>query len=133
MSVCHQNKASLVRFVEIVCNRGALELVNDLVAADYIGQWPADPAPVLGPTGVRRRLAECRRALPDLYVKVDALIAEEDRVAIVWRATGGRADTDAGTTVQYEGLSVVRLLAGKLVESRTIWRHDAKPALGERG
>ncbi len=131
MSVSRQNKASLVRFVEMVWNRGALEVVNELVAADYVGHCPADPAPVLGPTGVRQRVAECRWAVSDLYVKVDGLIAEEDRVAVAWRAAGARrGDTHAGTPVRYEGLSVVRLLAGKQVESRTIWSRHIKPDRG---
>lgn len=133
MSAPGQNKASLLRFVDMVWNRGALEFVDELIAADYVGHHPPGATPVLGPAGVQRRVAECREAMPDLYVKIDGLIAEEDRVAIIWRAAGVcRGDTGAGpprSPVRYEGLSVVRLLAGKQVESQTIWRHHASSRL----
>jgi predicted ester cyclase len=54
-----------------------------------------------------------RRAHPDLYIKIDDQIAEEDRVATRWRAT-----TEAPVAC-YAGISIVRLLAGKQVDSHT--------------
>jgi hypothetical protein len=129
MSAPQQNKASLLRFVEMVWNRGALEVVEELIAADYVGYYPASQAPVLGPAGVKRRVVQCRLAVPELYVKIDGLIAEDDRVAIVWRAVGdhrGHATASPPRPpMRYAGLSVVRLLAGKQVESRTVWQRDA--------
>jgi hypothetical protein len=64
---------------------------------------------------VRRLVSHGRSAHPNLYVKIDDQIAEEDRVATRWRAT----TAPAGRTPCYEGISIIRLLAGKQVESHT--------------
>jgi predicted ester cyclase len=70
-----------------------------------------------------------RRAHPDLYIKIDDQIAEDDRVATRWRATS----TDR--TQCYAGISIVRLLAGKQVDSHTEFTNLAPNACvaSERG
>jgi predicted ester cyclase len=107
------NKRKVLLFVEAVWNEGRLELIDELVAADYLGRLPCSQGGVHGPEGVRRLVAHGRRAHPDLYVKIDDQIAEDDRVATRWRAM------TTGRTPCYAGISIVRLLAGKQVESHT--------------
>ena len=73
--------------------------------------------------GVRRLVSYGRRAHPDLYVKIEDQIAEDDRVATRWLATT-RAPTRATTaptdhTPFYAGISIVRLIGGKQVDSHT--------------
>jgi hypothetical protein len=109
-SACELNKRKVRLFVEAVWNEGRLELIDELVAADYIGRFPAIDGAVHGPEGVRRLVSRGRRAYPDLYVKIEDQIAEEDRVAMRWRATA---------TECYAGISIIRLLAGKQVDSHT--------------
>ena len=111
-TISERNKARVQLFVDAVWNQGRLELIDDLVAADFMEHLSClDPA-VLGQDGVRRLVASRRRVHPELYVKIDDDIAEHDLVAVRWRATG----TDCS------GISVVRLLAGRLVDSyTTVW------------
>jgi predicted ester cyclase len=104
------NKRKVRLFVEAVWNEGRLELIDELVAADYLGRVPRIERDVHGPEGVRRLVANGRSAHPNLYVKIDDQIAEDDRVATRWRAM---------TTPCYAGISIVRLLAGVQVESHT--------------
>jgi hypothetical protein len=118
------NKRKVRLFVEAVWNEGRLELIDELVAANYLGRVPRIERGVQGPEGVRRLVACGRRAHPDLYIKIDDQIAEDDRVATRWRATTeapvARATTAAtGRTLCYAGISIIRLLAGKQVESHT--------------
>jgi predicted SnoaL-like aldol condensation-catalyzing enzyme len=114
-SASELNKRKVVLFVEAVWNEGRLELIDELVAADYLGRVPCVDREVHGPEGVRRLVACGRRSHPDLYVKIDDQIAEEDRVATRWRAM----TASNGGAPRYAGISVVRLLAGKQVESYT--------------
>jgi predicted ester cyclase len=109
------NKRKVRLFVEAVWNEGRLELIDELVAADYLGHVPRIERDVHGPDGLRRLVARGRRAHPDLYVKIDDQIAEDDRVATRWRAT----TSHTGRSACYAGISIVRLLAGKQVESHT--------------
>jgi predicted ester cyclase len=114
-SASELNKRKVVLFVEAVWNEGRLELIDELVTADYLGRVPCIEREVHGPEGVRRLVACGRRSHPDLYVKIDDQIAEDDRVATRWRAM----TAPNGRAPSYAGISVVRLLAGKQVESYT--------------
>ena len=109
------NKRKVRLFVEAVWNEGRLELIEELVADDYIGRVPRIERAIHGPEGVRRLVSCGRRAHPDLYIKIDDQIAEDDRVAMRWRAT--TAPTDGAPC--YAGISIIRLLAGKQVDSHT--------------
>jgi steroid delta-isomerase-like uncharacterized protein len=122
--VSELNKQKVRLFVEAVWNEGRLELIDELVADDYVGRVPCAERAVLGPQGVRRLVSSRRRAYPDLYVKIDDQIAEDDRVVTRWRATAqapvARATSaPTGRTLCCAGISIIRLLAGKQVDSHT--------------
>ncbi len=86
-SVTELNKRKVELFVEAVWNHGRLELIDDLVAVDHRGEVSCLTKPVVGPDGVRRLVASRRLAYPDLYIKIEDQIAEDDLVAMRWRAT----------------------------------------------
>jgi SnoaL-like polyketide cyclase len=124
MTVSELNKEKVRLFVEAVLNEGRLELIDELVAADYVGRVPCVKGGVLGPGGVRRLVSRRRRTDPDVYIKIEDQIAEDDRVVTRWQATGKARGARAlsapiGCTPCYAGISIVRLLAGKQVESHT--------------
>jgi predicted SnoaL-like aldol condensation-catalyzing enzyme len=104
-------KESLRRFVDLVWNEGRLERVGEFVAADYLGHDHTQRPVVDGPAGVREHVGRWRARYPDLHVRLEDAIAEDGMVAARWTAAGN------GTT--WAGVSVVRLLAGKQVESWT--------------
>ena len=87
-TISERNKARVQFFVEAVWNEGRLELIDDLVAADYMEHLSCLNMAVLGPDGVRTLVSSRRSVHPDLYVKIDDDIAEHDLVAVRWRATG---------------------------------------------
>jgi predicted SnoaL-like aldol condensation-catalyzing enzyme len=123
-SVSELNKLKVRLFVEAVLNEGRLDLIDELVAADYIGHVPCATAAVAGPEGVRRLVSSRRRSHPSLYIKIEDQIAEDDLVVTRWLATtaapGGQpAAGCAGRIPCYAGISIIRLLAGKQVDSRT--------------
>ena len=137
-SASELNKRKVRLFVEAVWNEGRLELIDELVAANYLGRVPRIETGVHGPEGVRRLVACGRRAHPDLYVKIDDQIAEDDRVATRWRATTiapvARATTaPTGRTPCYVGISIIRLLAGKQVESHTEYTSVTPSAISKDG
>jgi predicted ester cyclase len=118
------NKLRVRLFIEAVLNEGRLELIDELIAADFIGHIPCAEPPVTGPAGVRQLVSSRRRAHPGLYVKIEDQIAEDDRVATRWRATIPAREAQAplapaGRAACYAGISVTRLLAGKQVDSHT--------------
>jgi len=128
-SVSERNKLKVRLFVEAVLNEGRLDLIDDLIAADYAGHVPCAAAVVIGPEGLRRLVSRCRSGHPGLYIKIEDQIAEDDRVVTRWQATtaapGARACSGASPCCA--GISIIRLLAGKQVDSRTEW---ASPGSG---
>jgi hypothetical protein len=110
--VSELNKLKVRLFVGAVMNEGRLEMIDDLVTADYVGRLPCIKRDVVGPAGVRRFVSTRRSRYPDRYVWIDDQIAEDDRVAVRWRTPG------------YSGISIVRFLAGKQVESHTEYTND---------
>ena len=118
------NKLRVQLFIEAVLNEGQLELIDELIAADYVGHIPCAEPEVTGPAGVRQLVSSHRRAHPGLYVKIEDQIAEEDRVVTRWHATVPAREAQAslvpaGRTARYAGISITRLLAGKQVDSHT--------------
>jgi predicted ester cyclase len=110
------NKKKVRLFVEAVWNEGRLELIDELVGDDYVGRVRDVDESVVGPEGVRRFVSSRRGAHPDLHVKIEDQIAEDDRVATRWQVTTG---VQAGRIHRCAGISIIRLLAGKQVESHT--------------
>jgi predicted ester cyclase len=123
-SVTELNKRKVRLFVEAVWNQGRLDLIDELVAADYIGRIPCVPTGIVGRPGLRELVSSHRRAYPNLYIKIEDEIGEEDRVVTRWQATSTprrpRTDASPGGRVRYcEGISITRLLAGKQVDTHT--------------
>jgi predicted ester cyclase len=111
-AISELNKRKVRLFVDAVWNEGRLDIIDELVADDYVGRIAFVESRVVGPRGLRRLVSSRRHAHPDLHVKIEDQIAEEDRVVTCWHAT-------TGCMPCCTGISVVRLLAGKLVDSRT--------------
>ena len=105
-------------FVQAVLNEGRLDLIDELVGDDYVVHVPDAEECVFGPQALRLLVASRRSACPDLHVRILDQVAEADRVATRWQATS--RTRPAGESVRScEGISIVRLLAGKQVDSYT--------------
>ena len=123
-NVSEFNKLRVQLFIEAVLNEGRLELIDELIAADFVGHIPCAEPEVTGPAGVRQLVSSHRHAHPGLHIKIEDQIAEEDRVVTRWHATVPAQDAQtplasAGRTAYCAGISVIRLLAGKQVDSHT--------------
>ena len=108
MSVEEENKALSRRVAEAI-NRGDLEAFDELFSPDLAEEY-------------KRDLAEIKRAFPDYYGADEFQIAEGDLVAnrFVFHGTHrgefmGIAPT--GREVTFEGLSIDRVVDGKIVEN----------------
>jgi hypothetical protein len=130
------NKLKVRLFIEAVLNEGRLELIDELIAADFVGHLPWGEPNVTGPAGVRQFVSSRRRGHPGLYVKIEDQIAEDDRVVTCWRATVPVREAQAplapaGHAACYAGISVTRLLAGKQVDSHTECAVLPDPQVGQ--
>ena len=90
-NVSELNKLRVQLFIEAVLNEGRLDLIDELIAADFVGHIPCAGPEVTGPAGVRQLVSSHRHAHPGLHIKIEDQIAEEDRVVTRWHAPESRS------------------------------------------
>jgi predicted ester cyclase len=115
-----ENKSLARYYVEQVLNEGNLNALDNLVSPNY-KRHISPTAPSLTLEAQKQRLAGLRAAFPDVYVTIDDLIAEGDRVAFCMTLRGthqgqfqGIAPT--GKPVTVFAFDVVRIENGKFIE-----------------
>lgn len=101
--------------------QGDLEIVDELVAADYRNHNPIVPDAPPGPAGFKRNVAALLTAFPDLEWTIEDVIADGEKVA--FRATGrGTHEGEllgidpTGRTVTLSGIVIFRIDGGRVVE-----------------
>ena len=114
------NKRLVRRYVEDVCNGGRTAGLDDLVADDHVLHGPLGNH--CGLESIRLNVHGVRTAFPDLRVEITDLVAEGDRVARRWVATGTHQGDflgvrPTGRRVRITGMAIDRVAAGKVAET----------------
>lgn len=129
------NKQLAVAFTEEVYNQRRLERIPAYVAEDFVDRSHAVPEGAKGPDFVRQQAEASLKAFPDLKFDIQHVVADEDLVAVHWKASGTDAQVkDAAgqpRPVTIHGHSLFRVREGKIVESWDI--SDQLPLLLQRG
>lgn len=116
------NRTAIRRIPLEVFNQGRLELLDELVAPDYIEHAPFAGLPP-GLAGLKAFVNNLRAAFPDFYYSLVDELAEGDTFVVRLRAHGthdgplplaGQAPT--GRYAEWEELHVARMRDGKLAE-----------------
>lgn len=114
-----RNKAVERRLLDEVYSQGNLEVIDELVASDFVGHGTA--AGGEGRDAYRQFVVEMRSAFPDLRITVEDQIAEGDKVVTRWRARGTHAGPiqgipPTGRPVEISGTIIDHLADGKIIE-----------------
>jgi steroid delta-isomerase-like uncharacterized protein len=111
------NKRTIRRLYEDAINRGQLQLIDELVASDFVGVHGET-----GPAGFRTTLTGLRAGFPDIHFFIDDVIGDGDRVAVRWHWTGtqrgpfqGHPPTDK--PVSNTGIAIYQLHDGKVAHT----------------
>ena len=110
------NKATSDRFTNEVWNAGNLDVLDEVVAEDFVRHHPpsTDTPVINGRDAMREYVAGVRSTYPDVHVEVGHQLAEGDLLAASWTVTGTHAEL--GVAIEVPGLSIVRYQDGKAVE-----------------
>jgi len=113
------NKETVRRLYEEVGNQGRLELIDEIAWPDHIEHNPF-PQQSQGAEGLKQRISMIRAAF-NLRFTIEHLIAEGDKVAVMWSNQGthvgewfGFAPT--GKRVETHGVDIFLLRDGRLAE-----------------
>ena len=128
-------KAIERRIADEVWTKGKLDLIEELIAPEFVGTSPTD-GEFHGPDGFRQLVERYHSAFSGVEMRIERLVAEGDWVATNWTARGthtgelmGIAPTSREATVT--GMQFSRVRDGKLVESHGLF--DALGMLQQLG
>lgn len=118
-----ENKQLAKRFFEDVLTEGQVELIDKLVAEDYVEHEvpPGQEPPADGRQALKEMVEGIREGIPDLEVHVDKLLADGDLVAIHTRWSGTHAGPLWGIEptneqVSFHAVDIVRIEDGRARE-----------------
>lgn len=113
------NATRVRRIWEEVWNKGELDVVDEVLAEDYVGHIPAMPGPICGTEGFKQLITAYRTAYPDVHVTVDDVIEAGDRVVVRWTSHGTNTGAlmgipPTGRTVEVAGISIFEMKENKV-------------------
>src|SRR5579884_1072325 len=115
-----ENKALVLHHYEEL-NKGNVDIVDELYAADFVGYITGLPEPVRGRQAQKSLIAAFFTAFPDLHETPEECIAEGDKV-VIRESYGGTHQGDfmgiapTGKQVTFTSVDIYRLAGGKIVE-----------------
>jgi C-1 hydroxylase len=116
-----ENKAIVRRWIEAY-NKRNLDLIDDLVAPDYVDP---DYPQLQGREALKQLMNMFFKAFPDFHETIDDIIAEGDKVWVLLAATGthtgefmGLAPT--GKKITIRAIDIYRIANGKIVWGRRV-------------
>jgi steroid delta-isomerase-like uncharacterized protein len=119
-----ENKRIVRRLIDEGQSQGRLEIVDELLADDFIDYTPLEGLPGTR-EGVRMLFAALREAFPDLAVDISEQIAEDDKVVTrkTFRGTHGGpflGVPPTGARVEFEVIDILTLRDRKICEHRVV-------------
>lgn len=113
-----KNKAVARRVFDDIFNRGRLEVAGEIYAPDFVDHG------LQRDTGLRQDQAAVRgwrMAAPDLVMTVDQMLAEGDRVCVLWTGRGtntgeGNGLPASGKRFALRGITIWRIEGGRIRE-----------------
>ena len=115
-----ENKALVRRIIDEAWNRGNLDVIDEAFAADYQEHNPR-PGQETGIEGYKGGISMLRAAFPDLFLDLQDIIAEGDRVAVRYVLRGTHNGEmmglpGSGQRVESDGMVFARFQDGRIVE-----------------
>jgi len=125
------NRAVVQRYFDEVWNQGKVEVLDELLAQDYVNHSSSIPNVPPGPDGVKPIVFAMRRAFPDLRYRIDQLVVSPEAVAARVTLSGthhgdffGIAPT--GKRFEVTQTNIERFRDGKIVDH---WRNTDELSL----
>jgi steroid delta-isomerase-like uncharacterized protein len=124
------DKARVLRLMDAIWNQRKLEVLDEIVAADYVRHDPAFPGEVRGPEGFKEYVRAMCTPFPDARIAIEDVIVEGERMAMRWTFTGTQSGDfvgipASGKALTLTGISIIRIKEGRIAEG---W--DGYDALG---
>jgi len=114
-----QNKAIARRLVDEVWQNRSEAAVDELLADDFVFNYPS-PGAGSDREAYKRAILEPATSFPDIQFTTEDMVAEGDKVAVHWTGTAthereffGFAPT--GKRVTLGGISIIQIVGGRII------------------
>lgn len=114
-----ENKDVVRRLYSEVQNQGRVDVLDEIMDADFMDQGEAILGESKGRETLKRTIIAVRSLLPDLRVEIEDIVADGDMVGVrgLMRCTHlgewlGAAPT--GNEISWRGLAIFRIVDGKI-------------------
>jgi steroid delta-isomerase-like uncharacterized protein len=116
-----ENKALAQRFYNEVMNSHNVAIAKSFISPDFIDHNPSPGHTGKGLDDLTAQLNEMIRAIPDLRITADLMVAEEDTVVTYLTMTGTNTGPfgnipPSRKPVKFNGVDIVRIKDGKATE-----------------
>lgn len=120
------NKAIARQFYEGAWNAGGdLSIIDTLLAPNFLNHELELKVTKSHRELYKQGILETFQAFPDWTTNIDDMISEGEKVVIQWHAqgthTGEGMGTPSGKQIRYNGITIVRVVAGKITD---FWKKD---------
>jgi steroid delta-isomerase-like uncharacterized protein len=119
-----ENKALARRWFEEVWNSGRAAAVDEMLAPTAVVRGLG--ADLVGPAAFKQFHAAYREAFPDVRLRVDAVVEENDVLAVRWSGQGTHQGNSLGFAAtgmpcRFTGVTFMRVENGKFVEGWNVF------------
>ena len=118
------SSAVVERFVEEAINKGRLDVMDEIVAADFVELDPL-PGQRQGREGLKEVIAMMRAAFPDIHWVTEETVEQDEKVVSRFTWTGTHRGEflgipATGKSVNVKGVVIDRVVAGQMTDSRIL-------------
>jgi steroid delta-isomerase-like uncharacterized protein len=119
-----EESKAIMRQFWAVWEQGNVDLLDELLAPEYVNHTLAAPDLPPGPEGVKEVVSMFHSAMPDLKIVVEDMVAEGDKVATRYALEGTHRDelfgaAPTGERLSIKSITLERVSGGKIREH---WR-----------
>jgi steroid delta-isomerase-like uncharacterized protein len=120
------NKTIFRRYFEEVLNAGNLDLIDELIAPNYVSHYPTGYDFGGGPDDVKQIVTTVRSGFPNVHFTVEDVLAEGNRVVGRWTFRGTHQGNfmgipSTGKNVSVMGIAIYRIVDAKIAEAWVAW------------
>jgi steroid delta-isomerase-like uncharacterized protein len=126
-SIQARNKAVALRVFDEIFNQGKFQVADEIYAPDFQNHGATRTVDLK--TDQDYVHAE-KKAFPDLHVTAQDMVAEGDKVAVLWTFRGTHTGPGyeglppTGTRVEVRGMTIWRIVDGRIVEEWSSFSED---------
>ncbi|GAB3401659.1 hypothetical protein GCM10027318_09430 [Massilia agilis] len=121
-TIIEHNRRLLTSYFEQVWNQGQVDVLDELLATDYINHSPSTPNPPAGPAGLKPIVQAMRAGIPDLHYDILDMVVAPDKVAVYTRVTGTHSGELFGMPASHRKIDV-RQMQVEWIRDGRIWQH----------